>query len=182
MGPLWGVPLSSVCIFSLVPSHLCFARMFSFLGRCRSRRIGAPPPGSWSRRRRLSLVVPVPLQLSGASLPPCGSPSLISLFFSYGRAFRLPASFPISGLAGLRVGPGLCGLSWRVFASTCPLMLPSTCSGEALLACPPFSAWSLPFFAVGSALSAPCSRSGPPSRRGAAVARLGSLLPRGLVL
>ena len=38
----------------------------------------------------------------------------------------------------LGVKPRLCRLSWRAFASAHPLMLPSTCSREALSACPPF--------------------------------------------
>ena len=40
-------------------------------------------------------------------------------------------------------------------------MLPSTCSREALLACPPFPPWNLPSFTVESTLSSPCSRSDP---------------------
>ena len=40
--------------------------------------------------------------------------------------------------------------------------LPSTCSREALLACPPFPPWNLPSFTVESTLSSPCSRSDPP--------------------
>ena len=40
-------------------------------------------------------------------------------------------------------------------------MLPSTCSREALVACPPFPPWNLPSFTVESTLSTPCSRSDP---------------------
>ena len=55
-------------------------------------------------------------------------------------------------------------------------MLPSTCSREAFLACPPFPPWNLPSFTVESTLSSPCSRSDPPlSRQGAALAHLDSL-------
>ena len=55
-------------------------------------------------------------------------------------------------------------------------MLPSTCSREALLACPPFPPWNLPSFIVESTLSTPCSCSDPPhSRQGAALAHLDSL-------
>ena len=55
-------------------------------------------------------------------------------------------------------------------------MLPSTCSREALLACPPCPSWNLPSFTVESTLSSPCSRSDPPhSRQGAALAHLDSL-------
>ena len=41
-------------------------------------------------------------------------------------------------------------------------MLPSTCSRQALVACPPFPPWNLPFFTVESTLSSPCSRSDSP--------------------
>ena len=59
-------------------------------------------------------------------------------------------------------------------------MLPSTCSREALVACPP---WNLPSFTVESTLSTPCSRSDPPlSRQGAALAHLDSLPPHDLIL
>ena len=55
-------------------------------------------------------------------------------------------------------------------------MLSSTCSREALLACPPCPPWNLPSFTVESTLSSPCSRSDPPhSRQGAALAHLDSL-------
>ena len=68
-------------------------------------------------------------------------------------------------------------------ASTHPLMLPSTCSREALVACPLFPSWNLPSFTVESALSSPCSRSDPPhSRQGAALAHLDSLPTHDLVL
>ena len=50
----------------------------------------------------------------------------------------------MSGLARFGVKPRLCRSSWRAFASTHPLMLPSTCSREALLACPPSPPWNLP--------------------------------------
>ena len=63
------------------------------------------------------------------------------------------------------------------------LMLPSTCSMEALLACPPFSPWNLPLFTVDSTLSTPCSRSDPLlSRQGTALTHLDSLPPHDLVL
>ena len=91
--------------------------------------------------------------------------------------------FPISGLAKLGVKPRLCRSSWRAFASTHPLMLRSTCSREAVLACPPLPPWNLPSFTVDSTLSTPCSRSDPPpSRQGAAVAHLDSLPLHDLVL
>ena len=102
---------------------------------------------------------------------------------SYERALRLPTSFPISGLVRLGVKPRLCRSSWRAFASTHPLMLSSTCSREALVACPPCPPWNLPSFTVDSTLSTPCSRSDPSfSRQGAALAHLDSLPPHDLVL
>ena len=62
-------------------------------------------------------------------------------------------------------------------------MLPSTCSREALLACPPFPLWNLPSFIVESTLSTPCSRSDLPfSLQGAALAHLDSLPHHDLVL
>ena len=62
-------------------------------------------------------------------------------------------------------------------------MLPSTCSREALVACPPCPPWNLPSFTVDSILPTPCSRSNPPhSCQGAALAHLDSLPPHDLVL
>ena len=62
-------------------------------------------------------------------------------------------------------------------------MLPSTCSREALVACPPCPPWNLPSFTVESTLFTPCSCSDPPhSRQGAALAHLDSLPPHDLVL
>ena len=123
---------------------------------------------------------PIPLLLSEASLPPLRVTLTHFTLFSYERALRLPTSFPISGLARLAVKPRLCRSSWRAFASTHPLMLPSTSSREALLAFPP---WNLPSFTVESTLSTPCSRSDPPlSRQGAALAHLDSLPSHDLVL
>ena len=58
-------------------------------------------------------------------------------------------------------------------------MLPSTCSREALLPCPP----SPPAFTVESTLSSPCFRSDfPLSRQGVALTHLDSLPPHDLVL
>ena len=82
---------------------------------------------------------------------PLFSPTLTLL--SYERAPRLPTSFPISGLTRLGVKPRLCRSSWRAFASTHPLMLPSTSSRETLVACPPCPPWNLPSFTVESTLS-----------------------------
>ena len=126
---------------------------------------------------------PIPLLLTEASLPPLRATLTHFTFLPYERALRLPTSFPISGLARLGVKPRLFRSSWIAFASTHPLMLPSTCSREALLACPPYPPWNLPSFTVESTLSSPCSRSDPPhSRQGAALAHLDSLLLHDLVL
>ena len=126
---------------------------------------------------------PIPLLLTEASIPPLRVTLTHFTVLSYERALRLPTSFPISGLARLGVRPRLCRSSWRAFASTHPLMLPSICSREALVACPPFPPWNLPSFTVESTLSSPCSRSDPPhSRQGAALAHLDSLPPHDLVL
>ena len=55
-------------------------------------------------------------------------------------------------------------------------MLPSTCSREALVACPLFPPWNLPSFMVESTLPTPCSCSDPPlSHQGATLAHLDSL-------
>ena len=125
----------------------------------------------------------IPLLLSEASLPSLRVTLTHFALSSYERALCLPTSFPISGLARLGVKPRFCRSSWRAFASTHPLMLPSTCSREALLACPPCPPWNLPFFTVESTLSTPCSRSDPHlSRQGAALAHLDSLPPHSLVL
>ena len=55
-------------------------------------------------------------------------------------------------------------------------MLPSTCSRDALLACPPFPPWNLPSFTVESTLSSPCFHCNSFfSCQGAALAHLDSL-------
>ena len=101
---------------------------------------------------------PVPLLLSEASLRVTLTHFALS---SYERVLRLPTSFPISGLARLGVRPRLCRSSWRAFASTHSLMLPSACPKEALLACPPSfprnqpSLFSPPFPLHASALIPP---------------------------
>ena len=125
----------------------------------------------------------IPLLLSEASLPPLRVTLTHFTLFSYERALCLPTSFPISGLARLGVKPRLCRSSWRALASTHPLMLPSTCSRETLLACPPCSPWNLPLFTMEFTLSTPCSRSDPPhSRQGVALSHFDSLPPHDLVL
>ena len=125
---------------------------------------------------------PIPL-LSEASLPPLRVTLTHFTFLSYEWALRLPTSCPISDLARLGVKPRLCRSSCRAFASTHPLMLPSTCSREALLACPPCPPWNLLSFTVESILSSSCSRfDSPLSCQGAALAHLDSLPPHDLVL
>ena len=121
---------------------------------------------------------PIPLLLTEASLPPLRVTLTHFTHSSYKRALRLATSFPISALARLGVKPRLCRSSWRAFASTHPLMFPSTSPREALLACPPFHPWNLPSFTVESTLPSPCSRSDFPSLS----SRCGSLPPHDLVL
>ena len=119
---------------------------------------------------------PIPLLLSEASLPPLQVTLTHFTLFSFEWALHLPTSFPISGLARLGVKPRLCRSFWRAVASTHPLMLLSTCSREALVACPPCPPWNLPSFTMESTLSSPCSCSDPPhSRQFAALAHLDSL-------
>ena len=124
---------------------------------------------------------PIPLLLSEASLPPLRVTLTHFTLLSYERAIRLPTFFLISGLVRLGVKPRLCKSSWRAFAFTHPFMRPSTCSGEALLACLPFpprnlpSLWSPPFPLHALALI-------PLSRQGAALAHLDYFFPHDLVL
>ena len=67
--------------------------------------------------------------------------------------------------------------------STHPLMLPSTSTREALLACPSSPPWNLPLFTVESTLSSPCFCSDFfLSRQSAALVHLDSLPPYDLVL
>ena len=81
---------------------------------------------------------------------------------SYERALRIPSFSPISGLARLGVKPILCRSSWRVFASTHPLMLPSTSPRDVFFACPPSSLWNLPSFTMELTFSYQCCRFDPP--------------------
>ena len=129
--------------------------MVSFPKRYQFYQIGTPTSSDQSRHHRLLL--------SEASLPPLRVTLTHFTLLSYERALRLPTSFPISGLARLGVKPRLCRSSWRAFASTHPLMLPSTSSSEALVACSPCPPWNLPLFTVESTLPTPCSHSDPPS-------------------
>ena len=133
--------------------------MVSFPKRYQFHQIGTPPPSGQSRHHRLLPILSYP----SVSLPSLRVPLTHFTLLSYERALRLPTSFPILGLARLGVKPKLCRSSWRAFASTHPLMLPSTCSMKALVACPPCPRWNLPSFTVESTLSSSCSRSDPPS-------------------
>ena len=120
----------------------------------------------------------MPRFLSEASLPPLRVTLTHFTLIFYERALRLPTSFPISGLARFKVKPKLCRSSWRAFASTHPLMLPSTSPTEALLLALPLFFWNPLFFTVESIFFPPCSRSDLPlSRQGAALAHLDSLPP-----
>ena len=102
--------------------------MVSFPKRYQFHQMGTPRPSGQSRHHRLPLVLPIPLLLSEAFLPPLRVTLTHFTLSSYERALRLPISFLISGLARLRVKPRLCRSSWRAFASTHPLMPSSTCS------------------------------------------------------
>ena len=182
MGPLQGVSLSSsinrfFVTFSLTlhPDGFLSATNFTKL-ECLHRAVSRAITGCLSSS-------PIPLLLTKASLPSLRVTLTHFTLFSYEQALRLPTSFPISGLARLGVKPRLCRSSWRAFASTHPLMLPSTCSREALLACPPFPPWNLPSFTMESTLCSPGSRSDPLlSCQGAPLAHLDSLPPHDLVL
>ena len=115
---------------------------------------------------------PILLLLSEASLPPLRVTLTHFTVLFYEWALRLPTSYPISGLARLGVKPRLCRSSWRAFASTQPIMLPSICSREALVACPPCPPWSVPSrwsppFPLRALALIP-----PHSRQGAALAHL----------
>ena len=157
--------------------------MVSFPKRCQCPELERLHPAASRAIAGCLSSSPIPLLLAGASLPPLRVILTHFAFFSCERFLRLPASFSISGLARLEVKPRLCRSSWRALASTHPLMLPSTCSREALLACPPCPPWNLPSFTVEFTHSTPCSRSDPPhSRQGAALAHLDSLPPHDLVL
>ena len=126
---------------------------------------------------------PIPLLLSKTSLPPLRVTLTHFTLSSYERALRLPTPFPISDFARLGVKARLFRSSWRAFASTHPLMLPSTSSRKALLASPPSPPWNLPLFTVESALSSSCSRyNAPLTRQGVALAHLDSLLSYDLVI
>ena len=134
-----------------------FTRMVSFPKRYQFHQIETAPPSGQSRHHRLPLVLSIFLLLTEASLPPLRVTRTHFTLLFYERALRLPTFFPNSGLARLGVKPRHCRSSWRAFASSHPLMLPSISPREALLACPPFPPRNLPSFTVESTLSFPCS-------------------------
>ena len=139
MGPLYGVPLSLLYKSFLRPL-LTYASSgwFPFLSATDSTKLERLHRAASCAITGCLSSSPIPLLLSEAFLPPLRVTLTHFTLLSYERALRLP-TFPISGLARLGVKPRLCRSSWRAFASTHPLMLPSTYSREALLACPPFS-------------------------------------------
>ena len=161
MGPLQGVPLCSVQIFSSAPSHLRFTRWFPFLSATNFTKLERLHQAASRAITDCLSSSPILLLLTEASLPPLRVTLTHFTLSSYERALCLPISFPISGLARLGVKPRLCKSSWRALASTHPLMLPSTSSREALVAFPPFPSCNLPSYTAGSAFSSPCSRSDP---------------------
>ena len=157
--------------------------MVSIFKRYQYHQIGTPPPSCQSRHYRLPLVLPYLSSSLRDALPPLQVTLTYFTLSSYERALRVSTSFPFSGLARLRVKPRLCRSSWRAFASTHPLMLPSTSPRDALLACPCFPSCNPPSCTVKSTHFSLFSHSDPPlSRQGAALAHLDSLSPHDLVL
>ena len=73
---------------------------------------------------------PIPFLLSEASLSLLRVTLTHFTLSSHKRALCLPTFFSISGLARLGVKPRLCRSSWRAFASTYPLILPSPSLGR----------------------------------------------------
>ena len=143
-------PLSSVQIFSSAPSHLRFTGMVSFPKRYQFHQIETPLPSGQSRHHRLPLVVPYPTSyLQGFFTSPTSHPDSFHSFIlragssSRNRLFYFRFGQTRSETKTLQIVLG-------AFASTYPLMLPSTCSREALLACPPCPPWNLPSFTVES--------------------------------
>ena len=123
---------------------------------------------------------PLPLLLSEASLPLLRVTLTPFVLSSYERAYRLPNSFSILGLARLEVKPRFCRSSWRALASTQRLILSSR---EALCLPSPTSLEPAflhcgvhPFFSMHPALIPPLSR------RGEALVHLDTLPPHDLVI
>ena len=137
----WGPSKESLSVLykSFLRSLLTYASpgWFSFLNATNLTKLERLHRSAIRAITGCFLSSPIPLLLSEASLPPLRVTLTHFTLFSYEQALCLPTSFPISGSSRLRVKPRLCRSSWRAFASTHPLMLPSTCSREALVACPP---------------------------------------------
>ena len=119
------------------PSHLCFTQMVSFLKHWQYHQIETLLNAASRTISCCLLSLPIPLLLFKASLPLLQITLTHFALSSYEWALCLPTSFPISGLNRHRVKPRLCRSSWRAFASTHSLILPSTSPREPLLACPP---------------------------------------------
>ena len=111
--------------------------MVSFPKCHQYHQIGTPPPSGESRHHQLPLVLPYPTSSLRGFFTPLRVILSAFTLSSYKRALHLPTSFPISGLARLKVKPRLIRSSWRAFTFTHPLMLPSTSPRKTLLACPP---------------------------------------------
>ena len=179
----WGPSKESLSVLykSFLQPLLTYAspRWFPFLSATNSTKLERLHRAVSRAITGCLLSSPISL-FSEASLPPLRVTLTHFTLSCYEQALRLPTSYPILDLATLGVKSRLCRSSWRAFASTHPLMLPSTSSREALLAFPP---WNLPSFTVESTLSTPCSRSDPPlSRQGAVLAHLDSLPSHDLLL
>ena len=101
-------------------------RRFPFLSVTKLTRLERPHRAASRAITDCLSFSPIPLLLSEAPLPPLRVTLTHFILSTYERALRLPTSFPILGLARLKVKPRLCRSSWRAFASTHPLMLPST--------------------------------------------------------
>ena len=183
----WGLSKESLSVLykSFLRPLLTYASpgWFPFLSATNFTKLERPYQATSRAITGCLSFFPIASFVSEASSPPLRVTVTHFTLSLYERAFCLRTSFPISGLARPGVKPRLCRWSWRAFASTHPLMLPSTCSREALVACPLFPHWNLPSFTVESTLTTPCSRSDPPlSRQGAALTHVDSLPPHDLVL
>ena len=137
-----GAPLRSPSLFYINLFFSLFSLTLhldgSFLKCYQYHKIGMPHRAASRAMTGCLSSSPIPL-LSEASLPPLRVTLTHFTPSSYEQALHLPTSFCISGLARLVVKPRLCRSSWRAFASTHSLMLPCTCSREALLYLPSLS-------------------------------------------
>ena len=100
--------------------------MVFFSKRYQFHQIGTPPPSGQSRHYRLPLVLLHPTSSLRGFFTSLRVSLTHFILFLYERAFRLPTSFPISGLARLRVKPRLCrssGKLLRPLTRSCFLLL-----------------------------------------------------------